>query len=158
MIVASEVGARKAMRRRLGQYQLTFQTPAKRLPEFAGLILRGDRPVRSAQLLIVQVVFRPLENLEALLADHELPVDLARGPSLFAETPDESLALLAAALGDWMDFYFLPSPKRFLLFADHDEYTTLFAHRKAPLSRISGHLAAAGFEEVTGYVRQTDEM
>jgi hypothetical protein len=120
-------------------------------------MLKGDQRVRSAHLLVSAVAFPPT-NLLALLGGHGLPGDPAGGTSVFAETPDESLALLVAALGDWMDFYFLPNPKRFLLYADHDEYITLFAHRKASLSRIKARLTEAGFDEVTAYVREIDDL
>jgi hypothetical protein len=61
--------------------------------------------------------------------------------------------LLEALLGDWLDFYFAPEPKHILLYADHDEYTTVFASRKGPLSQAANRLSALGIREIAGYAR-----
>jgi hypothetical protein len=66
---------------------------------------------------------------------------------IIAAGPEEIAALLEAAWGDWLDFYFPPSPKRFQLFADHDEYTTVFGATK-------GHVSIAA--AAARCVRRTD--
>ena len=65
----------------------------------------------------------------------------------------EAIDLLVAALGCSLDFYFVPEPRRFILYADHDEYTTLWAARKRTLSAIGTALLVAGFSEVSDYTR-----
>ena len=62
--------------------------------------------------------------------------------------------LLHAALSDWMDFLFVPSPEPFVIYADHDEYTTFYAHSRSNLNHIAEPLAAQGFKEISGYIRQ----
>ena len=62
--------------------------------------------------------------------------------------------LLYAAFGDSIDFLFVPSPKPFVIYTDHDEYTTFYANTRSNLSRIVKPLSAEGFEEVTEYRRQ----
>lgn len=61
--------------------------------------------------------------------------------------------MLEAALGDWVDFVFVPVPKPFVIYADHDEYTTFYANTKSNLNRVAQALIAAGFEKVLDYER-----
>ena len=133
------------------QLQQTFITPLDRLPAFVNALL-VEGPLRAASLVVETVVFEP-KHLDALLTARGLSLEYGRDLSVLAEGPDESEALLTAALGDWLDFYYRPDPRRFLLYADHDEYTTLFAARKGHLAKVAAALAAGGFTEVTGYVR-----
>ena len=115
------------------------------------MLLAGDPPIAGASVTIEQVVFTP-DHFEKLLIAHKLPLDY-RDNGVVAETRQEASALLVAALGGWLDFFFVPEPKRFILYADHDEYTTLYAPRKGALSAIGGALIKAGFKEDPDYVR-----
>lgn len=151
MRIDSNLGSLKRLRRQIGPFQRTFQTPLDRLPAFAAWLLDGE-PLRSAAVTLEEVVFPP-KSLTALLASHGLTADYVSGLTIVAEGPQECTALLTAALGDWLDFYFLPEPSRFLLYADHDEHTTVFAARKASLARIGTAMARGGFSEIEGYVR-----
>lgn len=151
MLIDLIPGALKRLRQRAGPLQRTFQTALDRLPAFSACILEGE-PLRTGSVTIEAVVFPP-RNLTALLAAHSLTVAYEPGITIVADGPQECMSLLTAALGDWLDFYFLPDPKRFLLYADHDEYATVFAGRKGPLSRIGTAMAQRGFSEIEGYVR-----
>ena len=97
-------------------------------------------------------MFTP-KHLEGLLSSHQLPLEYGNGWTIEATGAKECVELLEAALADWLDFFFLPQPKRFLMYADHDEYTTLFGARKGSLSRLTTALAAAGVEEIANYER-----
>jgi hypothetical protein len=55
-------------------------------------------------------------------ADPSLP--LARESSILAQTRDEVEALLVAAFMDGPDFIFIPCPKPFVFYADHDDWVT----------------------------------
>ena len=66
----------------------------------------------------------------------------------------EIAALLEAALGDWVDFFFVPLPDIFTIFTDHDEYTTFYADEEANLSLLTCALRKEGFEEVRGWKRE----
>jgi hypothetical protein len=133
-------------------FQRTFRTPLSRLPAFVAILLAGDPPLSGGSVTIQQVVFTP-EHLLDLLSSHNLPVEYGSGWTITAAGLQESEALLTATLADWVDFYFVPEPKRYLLYADHDEYTTLFAARRGTLSRLGTALTAEGFGEVADYVR-----
>jgi hypothetical protein len=133
--------------------QRTFRTPLDRLESFVSSLLQGDPPFISASLIVQQVVFTPT-RLDQLLSRYDLPVDHSKSRAIVAETARETTALLNAALAEWVDFYFLPVPQRFILYADHDEYTTVYAGAEATLLQMAEALTGAGFSEVSGYLRK----
>ena len=151
MKIESVPGARKVARRPAGQFQRTFETPLNRLATFTEILLPDDA-VKSGDLFVDTVVFEPTRIAE-LLAAHEVFGVQIGGATITANGLLECRALLAAAMGDSIDCYFSPVPKRFLLYADHDEYVTLFAHNKGWLSQIAGAFTSAGVKEVSGFQR-----
>ncbi len=135
-----------------GSHQITYRTPLEQLPAFVDALFSPFSPLLSATLVVRTSVFAP-KALAALLAAHNLDSDLALGQGIRATSSAEARALLIAALSDWADFWYVPSPKHFSLYADHDQYSTFFAPRRGQLSRIRGSLQASGFEEVPGWLR-----
>jgi len=136
-----------------GFQQRTFRAPLERLPAFVATLLAGPLPVTSASVVVRQVVF-PARHVEVVLSSHGLPPACQADWSIVAEDAGESMALLTATFADWLDFFLVPLPKGYLLYADHDEYTTLFAPRRGTLSRLGDALTCAGFAEVSEYVRE----
>ena len=67
-----------------------------------------------------------------------------------AITP-EMAELLECVLGQWTDFAFIPSPKEFVMYADHDEYTTIFARSAESLSALQTRMENKGFKAVTDW-------
>lgn len=63
--------------------------------------------------------------------------------------------LLKAALSDWVDFWYVPTPRVFMIYADHDEYSTFFADTKSSLNRVALPLLEARFKEVRDYQRDS---
>src|SRR5205814_5704652 len=61
--------------------------------------------------------------------------------------------LLHAVFADTVDFLVVPNPKRFVIYADHDEYTTFFVNTRSHINRIAESLLAQGFEEIARYTR-----
>lgn len=145
-------GARKACRRAAGQYQRTFVAPLSRRQLLSKIVLDTAASTRSGLFYIETDVFATT-RLEEVLVQSELSADRVEGLSITAEDRSECQSLLDAALADSVDFYFVPEPKPFLLYCDHDDYTTFFAHRKGPLSQLSEALSGEGFREVLDYVR-----
>jgi hypothetical protein len=156
MQIAEMPGATKRLRRTLGDsngyFQQTFATPSAQLSSFAATVVAAHAPLESGSVTLEQVVFPP-KHLESLLAEYNMPLTYGRDWTITASGQEEVLALLEAAWGDPIDFYFTPEPKRYHIFADHDEYTTIFAATKGHLSKVSGALTAAGFMGVNGYRR-----
>jgi hypothetical protein len=152
MKIESNPGTRKAARRFAGQFQRTFRTPLNRLPLFTEILLNAESPIRSAFVLMDTIVFMP-RRVADLLAVNNLSTSITEGSAITANGPVECRALLTAALSDAIDFYFVPDPKRFLLYADHDEYTTVYTHSKGRLAQIADALKGAGVKEVVDFQR-----
>ncbi|MBL9173946.1 MAG: hypothetical protein JNL10_10465 [Verrucomicrobiales bacterium] len=146
-------GSIKRFRRTPWRFQATFSTPLRKLGDFSSTILSSLGDVREGILVIDSVVFEP-RHLIDLLQRNGLAGEVARDRSITAVGPRELGELLEAALGDWVDFALVPSPKPFVLYADHDEFTTFFANTKSNLNGVVQPLAARGFREVVGFARE----
>jgi hypothetical protein len=144
---------RRLLRRSDGYFQETFRTPLQQLASFTRTVIAVHGPPESGSVIVEQVVFTP-KSLEGLLTGYDLPLTYGRDWTITATGPEEISALLEAAWGDWLDFYFTPTPKRFHLFADHDEYTTIFGATKGHVSKLATALVSAGFSRVDGYERE----
>ncbi|HUD49842.1 MAG TPA: hypothetical protein VMR33_23665 [Candidatus Baltobacteraceae bacterium] len=115
-------------------------------------IFSTDDSIQAGCVTIDQVVFEP-KHLSALLARHSLPAQFGRDRSIAATRRDEVAELLEAALRDWIDFIFIPTPKPFVIYAEHDENTTFYANRKSNLNSVVEALSARGFKQVQDYER-----
>jgi hypothetical protein len=146
-----EVGAIKKFKRTSWRFQETFQTPLKDLDRFVSTILLRQEKVEQAHVIIDQIVFEP-KNLNALISNNETK-SLSKDWSLLATHKEEVQILLRAALADWVDFAFIPSPKPFVIYGDHDEYTTFYANTKSNLNSVVSVLIESGFKQVTNWQR-----
>jgi len=152
MLVSLQNGVIKKFQRTPWRFQQTFRTPFRSLPSFCAAIPGSlDQPEFGA--IFIDSVVKRSANLEALLFQHRLPNALRHDSSISAETNAELQSLLTAALGDWVDFLFVPSPKPFVLYADHDEYSTFFANSKSKLNLVRAALTGHGFTSVENYRR-----
>jgi hypothetical protein len=132
-------------------FQRTFKTPLKRLDTFVATFL-ATFSLEKGTLSTDEVVFEP-KDLLLLLARNSVPVEDCYHLTIRADGEQEIADLLRAALGDWVDFVFVPSPEIVAIYADHDEYTTFYARDDAVLKSVTSNLAAAGFESVPDYTR-----
>ena len=87
------------------------------------------------------------------MARHSLPPEYGREWTLTADNTGEVEQLLEAAFSDWVDFLFIPTPKPFVIYADHDEYTTFYANTKCNLNPMVEPFARKGFNIIEGYRR-----
>lgn len=132
-------------------YQKTLGTPRKNMASFLSALLAVypvDRGVASTD----QVVFEPDNTLELLKA-RELLIENYWTFCAEASSAGDVAALLDAMLNDWIDFVFLPSPESFAIYADHDEFLTLYVPTSSGLSQLVNRLALAGFGFEDWYVR-----
>jgi hypothetical protein len=132
-------------------FQSTFETPLKDLPHFVSTILSPFR-LEKARVTIDKVVFEP-KHLLKLLASHSIPAESCVDVTLEATGPEKIAALLEAALSDWVDFLFVPAPEQFVLYADHDEWTTFFAGSESELASITSAMSNGGFKMIADYER-----
>ena len=152
MTLSQVPGSLKRFRKTPWRFQTTFQTPLKDLHRFAAAILSAHDSNSTGCVTIDQVVSEP-KHFIALLAKHSLPPQYGRDWSVVANGRQEVAELLEAALGDWIDFIFVPAPKPFVIYADHDEYTTFYANTKSGLNVVVEPLSAGGFKQIPGYER-----
>src|SRR5262249_26305718 len=96
-------------------------------------------------------VFEP-KNLKVLLANP--PQAFGHDWLVSATSRDEVHKLLRTTFSDWVDFVFIPSPKPFVIYADHDEYSTFYANTKSNLNRVTAILSEKGFSQVENWERQ----
>lgn len=82
------------------------------------------------------------------MARYKVAFEPAHDLTITGENPAEAAALLRAALADWVDFVFIPTPKPFALYGDHDEFTTILAHTRSNLHRATTALDRAKFKRV----------
>ena len=133
MNVCHTPGAIKKMGRTPWRFQTTFQTPLKQLDSFVSTILSANESM-AASVIIDGYIFEP-KHLKALI-DGKTTLQIGRDITLKAESRELANELLTAALSDWAEFIFIPVPKPFVIYADHDEYATFFANNKSNLNLI----------------------
>ena len=132
-------------------FQQTFTTPYKDLNRFVSTFLAPFSLERGA-LSTDQVVFEP-KNLLRLLASKSLSVENYYDLKIQATGQLEIANLLQAALGDYIDFVFVPSPELIAIYTDHDGYTTFYAQDDATLKSVGSRLETADFKAVASYTR-----
>ena len=146
-------GALKRFHKTSWKFQQTFQTPLKNLRPFVTAILSAASPLHSGSLTVKHVIFEP-KHLNDLLISLSIPTKYEYGLSLMTSNSLELDALLFATFSDWIDFIFTPDPKPFVIYADHDEYTTFYAQTRSNLNRAIQSLSLHGFEPIPGYERR----
>ncbi len=153
MHISFEPGITKKFRTKTWKFQQTFRTPLKDLDRFTNAILSSMHEIRGARLAIYTSVFDPKE-LHGLLRASALPTDLPRDRVIHAAGREEFTSLLRATLAGWVDFAFIPDPKTFCIYADHDEDITFFAATRGNLNRAVKPLREQGFKVVEDYIRK----
>jgi hypothetical protein len=149
MNVSDNPSALKQIRKTPWKFQRTFKTPLNNLEPFVAAIL-STASFKTACITIEQAVFEPKHWID-LLTRYSLPPRYAKGVSVTATGQQELEDLLHTAFTDWFDFLLVPTPKPFVIYADHDEYTTFYANTRSNLNRFVEPLSAKGFEEVAEY-------
>lgn len=142
----------KQSRKIPSKFQQTFKTPLNNLQPFVATIISTASP-EIACVTIEQAVFEPKHWID-LLTRHSLSPRYGKGASVTAVGRQEVEELLHTAFTDWFDFLFVPTPKPFVIYADHDEYTTFYANTRSNLNRVVEALVAQGFEQIAEYKRQ----
>ena len=149
MRLFEQPGTLQQFRRTTWEFQQTFHTPLKDLPHFVDVIVSALPATDAAQAVFQQVVFEPRYGLVPLYAKHSLPQKwYGDNVTIEAQSALEAHELLQAVLSEWIDFLFVPTPKPFVIYADHDEYITFLAHRKGQLAGVVEPLIGAKFTTV----------
>ena len=152
MTTSTAQGALKKFGRTAWGFQKTFGTPLQNLEAYVSTMLSRQPRLEQGCVTVAQIVFDP-KHLVALLSAHGLSTEVVRESSIVATGMEETHRLLIASFSDWVDFWFVPQPKSFAIYADHDEYTTFYASTKSNLARVVTPLLENGFKEVSGFER-----
>lgn len=147
MVLSATSGSLKRLRKVPWRFQQTFATPLRNLQPFVATIISARQQIPAGAVTLDSIVFEP-KNLNALLASRSLPPSLQSESCIEATGHEETSALLHAALSDSVDFWFIPTPKPFVIYADHNEYTTFFANTKSNLNGVIEALLRHGFQKV----------
>jgi hypothetical protein len=133
-------------------FQQTYVTPLSDLSRFVHALLTPFK-LSEAALWIEQIIFTPDELIKYLnsfgIAIDEGELNRA---VIHAEDPSETTTLLECVLGQWIDFAFIPSPKNFVIYADHDEYTTVFTANAELLASVHSNMTFQGFKAVDNWI------
>ena len=124
-------------------YQKTLVTPRKDLASFLSacwprsqLIMGSHRRIRSCSNLTIS-----WNSLKA----RELSIENYWTFCAEASNKKDVAVLLDAVLNDWIDFVFVPSPTSFAVYADHDEFLTIYVPTSSGLDQVVARLELVGF-------------
>lgn len=143
------MGELKQLRKNTPQFQRTYLTPFDNLDGFVSAIL-SQAESDGATLTIDQVVF-DTDNLDAVV-ERDTGCSLeSDGVTFHANGAASVQALLISALSDPIDFLYIPSPKVFMIYADHDGYTTFYANTKPNFNKVKVPLDSKGFKLINAW-------
>ncbi|HTI70095.1 MAG TPA: hypothetical protein VMF06_09020 [Candidatus Limnocylindria bacterium] len=130
----TESNLRRRFHRTPWREQVTFRTPLDRLDPFVEIIVSACGSMESGQFAIDQFVFDP-RHVGPVVTPFSITLPAEGRCTLVVEGRETVQTLLKAMLADWTDFLFVPKPKPFVIYSDHDEFTTFFAASKSNLNR-----------------------
>ncbi len=152
-MIAHVPGTIKKLKRTPWRFQKTFRTPLPDLTRFVAAIAAAQQDLTGGSLVIEEIVFEPKQP--PAFISSEAWRSMTFDTTVSATSADSAQALLVAALSNWIDFYFIFTPKPFVIYADHDEYCTFFANSRSNLNGVCESLSQAGFQVMEGYERKT---
>ena len=138
--------------RKAWKFQRTIRTPLTNLEPFVAEIISALAPIKRRIIVIDGYVFEP-KGLRKLLSSHPQSMNFTHDWSIESIATHSIKELLLATFQDWIDFAFIPTPQPFVIYADHDEYTTFYAMTKSNLNRVVKPLLAQGFTQVKDFER-----
>lgn len=151
MNALSTPGTLKKFRRTPWRFQQTVELPkANDRDRFVSTIITALDGLESAAVTIDNIVF----NTEKMTALCSSAVTLTHDTTISAQSAEEMQALLLAAFWDGTDFICIPTPKPFVFYADHDDWTTFYANTKSNLNRVITPLASQGYKLVRDWQRE----
>lgn len=154
MNVTQATGALKKFRRTPWRFQQTVERPpVAKLDQFVSTIVCSEsRPIDQGVVTLEEIVFGK-EQIRGLIGLREENV-FRRESSISAQTTDEVQALLLATFLDGPDFIFVPTPKPFVFYADHDDWITFYANTMSHFNGIIKPLTALGCRLIRDWRRE----
>lgn len=153
MTVTHTPGLVKKFRRTPWRFQQTVELPQPgELEEFVATITTVCAHIEQGTVTIDAIIFNTKRMTALCREGAALP--LARESSLSVPAGEELNALLVATFMDGLDFIFIPTPKPFAFYADHDEWITFYANTKSHLNHIIEPLKSHGYKLVQDWQRE----
>jgi len=152
MIRISDCAETRATFVNIPEFQRTFATPLKDLRPFV-LGMLSLVPAADAAVQIEQIVFDPVNLIGFLKTQGVVSTEGELHSVCISATSDQAANLLIATLSDWIDFWFVRQTDEFRIFADHDEYTTIYSNNLQTVAEIGSLLKSKGFREIDGWLR-----
>ena len=112
----------------------TCITPLSNLDWFVKEILSALGKLDEAGMMVSSVL--STTRLSKFRGSCCVSSSVGDSPFHIVTVHEEIESLLFSAFSDPVDFSFFPVPKRFVLTADHDEYTTFFGMSKSSINKI----------------------
>jgi hypothetical protein len=151
MTVSFTQGALNKFRRTPWRFQQTVERPeTSELERFVSTIVAANAELQEGTLTIDEVVFNTAKMMELCPTGSIF----AHDSSISANSPDGVRVLLFAAFWDGLDFIFIPTPKPFVFYADHDDWITFYSNTKSNLNHVVEPLAAKGYKMVQNWQRE----
>ena len=151
MTITSTPGALKKFRRTPWRFQQTVELPdAGGLERFVEILITTHGGLRAATITIDEVIFHTVRISALYPAGAALTHDV----SLIADSMEEVRDLLLAVLWDGPDCACIPTPKPFVMYADHDGWITFYANTKGNLNHVIDPLASYGYKLVQNWQRE----
>jgi hypothetical protein len=151
MTVSLTPDALNKFRRTPWRFQQTIERPkASDLERFVSTIVAANVELQNGTLTIDEVVFNSVKTTELCPSGSTF----AHNTSIFAGSADSVRALLFAAFWDGFDFTFVPAPKPFVFYSDHDDWITFYANTKSNLNKVIELLSSNGYKLVQNWHRE----
>jgi hypothetical protein len=150
-----EPEAMRAFRTQPYAFQLTITRPLERLDEFIDGLL-SNHLVESAVICTDQIVFKPEHVIDmANASDFELPD--CWDFKLSINSKKYVLSWLNACLRDWIDFLFYCNDSDLAIYADHDEFITIYLSSSAQFIKTLNYCNENQFVVHENYRRILEE-
>lgn len=151
MTVTPTPGALKKFRRTPWRFQQTFERgEPDGIDQLVSLIIQSHTDISGGTVTIDEVVF----STERLSQVCPANATFTHDSSITAQSPQELHALLAAALWDGPNFLCVPSPKPFVIYADHHDLITFYANTRSHLNHVTEPLIAHEYRPVNNWQRE----
>ena len=150
--VGKNTGALRRFREAPPKFEQTYET-SKEMERFTAAVMSLIKPKAEAQVILSQIVFEPKNLIELLRFNGISASEESLHQAEITANSFDIPCLLQAAWNDWVDFLFVAENSAISLFADHDEWTTIFASSQEELDSCTTLLDSANFKRVEGYIR-----
>ncbi|MFO1514682.1 MAG: hypothetical protein U1F83_17525 [Verrucomicrobiota bacterium] len=148
MVITPASGALSKFRRTPWRFQRTLELGD--VEQFVSLILESHGDISGGTVTIEEVVFDTVHLASVCPAQTKF----VRDCSIAVQSREDVRLLLIAALGDGPDFLFIPSPKPFVLYADHHYLVTFYANTKSHLNHVVEPLVSHGHRFIENFQRE----